>query len=229
MTDLPQDQPWPAPTPVPPPPTATGRPVAAASAASADPAAPTGAVTSAGDPTAAGADLPTTELAEGACLVAIAFRDPLYAQEALLAAMRLAHHGHLQIEDAAIVSRAGDRVRIQQTKDMNPADGAMAGGWWGLLAGLFVGGPLIGGALGAALGGLWAKLRDIGISDPEMKRLGESLGQDEAALFLLLRGAHRWHAMAEVRRFPGRILHTTLAPAEESEIVEALGSAITTL
>lgn len=172
---------------------------------------------------------PTTELAQGACLVAIAFADPLFAQEALLAATRLGVHGHLTIEDAAIVSKAGEKVRIQQTRDLNPADGAMSGGWWGLLAGLFVGGPLIGGVLGAALGGLWAKLHDVGISDPEMKRLGESLGEHEAALFLLLRGAHRWHAMNELRRFPGRIFHTTLPSQEEAELAEALGSGLTTL
>lgn len=209
MTDSPTPAPveaWPAPSePILPPPVPADE-----------------AVTSADAP-------PTTDLAEGACLVAIAFADPLFAQEALLAAMRLGAHGHLTIEDAAIVSKAGQKVRIQQTRDMNPAEGAMSGGWWGLLAGLFVGGPLIGGALGAALGGLWAKLHDVGISDPEMKRLGESLGEHEAALFLLLRGAHRWHAMNEVRRFPGRIFHTTLSPQEEAELAAALGSGLMTL
>lgn len=173
----------------------------------------------------------TTRLEEGACLVAIRFADPMYAQEALLAAIRLRTKGHLTLDDAAIVSRAGGgKVRIQQTKDLNPTDGAMSGGWWGLLAGLFVGGPaiVVTGALGAAIGGLWAKLRDVGISDEEMKRLGESLGTDEAALFMLLKGAHRWHAMAEARRFPGTILHTTLSAQDQADLAEALGSGVST-
>ncbi len=173
----------------------------------------------------------TTTLVDGASLIAIRFADPLYAQEAMLAAVRLRTHGHLDIDDAAVVSRApGGKVRIQQTRDLNTSDGAMSGGWWGLLAGLFVGGPaiVVTGALGAAIGGLWAKLRDVGISDEEMRRLGESLGEGEAAVFLLLKGCHRWHAMNEVRRFPGTILHTTLSPADEADLRAALGSGLTT-
>lgn len=191
-----------------------------------------------GPPTAPGAtavpaasEAPTTPLPQGGCLIAIRFDDPLYAQEAMLASVRLRTKGHLDVDDAAIVSRVGeDRIRIQQTRDLNPVDGAMSGGWWGLLAGLFVGGPaiIVTGALGAAIGGLWAKLRDVGISDEEMRRLGESLEGEQAALFLLLKGGHRWHAMAEARRFPGRILHTTLAPDDEAELAAALGSGVST-
>lgn len=177
------------------------------------------------DPAAAD-DVRRTDLVEGACLVAIAFGDPLYAQEALLAALRLKARGKLDVDDAAIVSRAGDKVRIQQTRDLNTADGAMSGGWWGLLAGLFLANPLVGGALGAALGGLWAKLRDVGISDEEMRHLGESLAPDEAALFLLLKGGHRWHAFAEAQRFPGRILHTTLGAEDAEALRSNLGSGV---
>ena len=62
----------------------------------------------------------------------------------MLASVRLRTKGHLDVDDAAIVSRVGEgKVRIQQTRDLNPVDGAMSGGWWGLLAGLFVGGPAI--------------------------------------------------------------------------------------
>lgn len=188
------------------------------------------------DPPAAAAEaspdtaLPTTDLAEGACLVALTLPDPMYAQEALLAALRLKGKGHLDIDDAAIVTQAdGGKVRIQQTRDLNAADGALSAGWWGLLAGLFVGQPLVGGALGAAMGGLWGKLHDVGISDPEMKRLGETLGEGEAALFLLLRGGHRWHAMAEARRFPARILHTTLSAQDEADLTTNLGAGVTQL
>lgn len=144
-------------------------------------------------------------------LWAFAFDSSLRAQEALLAAMRLVARQHLEIEDAAIVTRVRGRVRITQTKDMNPAQGAMGGAWLGILAGLFLGpgGPLVGGALGAAAGGLFAKLRDIGIDDDQMKQMGEELGDGEAALFLLVEDCHRVRVMHEVSRFPGRILAST--------------------
>ena len=147
-------------------------------------------------------------------LWAFAFDSSLRAQEALLSAMRLVARQHLKLEDAAVVAKVRGRVRITQTKDVSPSQGAVGGAWIGILAGLFLGpgGPLVGGALGAAAGGLFAKLRDFGIDDDEMKRMGEELGDGEAALFLLVEDCHRMRALHEVSRFPGRLLVTTAAP-----------------
>lgn len=161
------------------------------------------------------------------CLVALGFREPLMAQEALLAAIRLRSKGHLGMQDAAIVVKdAGDRVSIQQTRDLDAVQGASGGLWLGVLAGLFVpGGILIGGALGAAVGGLWAKLRDIGISDKRMKELAESLPVGHAALFMLVDDAHRFHAMAELRRFPATLFYSTLGESDRTAVEEALAQA----
>lgn len=165
------------------------------------------------------------------CLIAIAFEDPLLAQEALLAAVRLQRRDRLDLEDAAIVTKGADgKVRIQQTRDLSSPQGALAGSWWGILAGLFTpGGPIVGGMLGAAIGGLWAKLRDIGISDDEMRELGDRLPVGEAALFLLVNSAHRYHAMLELRRFPGRLFHSTLSEQDAEEVAQALGAGVITL
>lgn len=151
-------------------------------------------------------------------LWAFAFDSSLRAQEALLASMRLVARQHLKLGDAAIVAKVRGRVRITQTKDVSPSQGAVGGAWIGILAGLFLGpgGPLVGGALGAAAGGLFAKLRDFGIDDDEMKRMGEELSEGEAALFLLVEDCHRMRALHEVSRFPGRLLATTAA----AEVVE---------
>lgn len=155
-------------------------------------------------------------------LWAFAFDSSLRAQEALLAAMRLVAREHLKLEDAAVVAKVRGRVRITQTKDVSPSQGAVGGAWIGILAGLLLGpgGPLVGGALGAAAGGLFAKLRDFGIDDDEMKRMGEELGDGEAALFLLVEDCHRMRALHEVSRFPGRVLATT-ASAELAEEVRS--------
>jgi len=155
-------------------------------------------------------------------LWAFAFDSSLRAQEALLAAMRLVARQHLKLEDAAIVARVRGKVRITQTKDVSPSQGAVGGAWIGILAGLFLGpgGPLVGGALGAAAGGLFAKLRDFGIDDDEMKRMGEELSEGEAALFLLVEDCHRMRALHEVSRFPGRLLAATA----DGEVVEEVRS-----
>jgi uncharacterized membrane protein len=151
------------------------------------------------------------ELAPGATLWAFTLSHPLLAQEALLAAMRLQARRHLELDDAAIVHKAaGGRVRIVQTKDVSTGQGALSGSWWGLLAGLFIpGGPLLGAALGAAVGGIFAKMRDIGINDDQMKQMAEQLDEGESALFLLVMGCHQARAMHEVGRFEARLLFTT--------------------
>jgi uncharacterized membrane protein len=155
-------------------------------------------------------------------LWAFAFDSPLRAQEALLASMRLVARGHLELEDAAIVARVRGRIRITQTKDVTPTQGAVGGAWLGILAGLFLGpgGPIVGAALGAAAGGLFAKLRDIGIDDDEMRRMGDELDDGEAALFLLVADCHRTHALHEVGRFPARLLASSADP----EMVESVTS-----
>jgi len=157
-------------------------------------------------------------------LWAFAFDGPLRAQEALLAALRMVGRSHLTLQDAAIVTKVGGRVRISQTKDVSAGQGAMSGTWLGTLAGLFVGQPLIGAAIGAALGGLFGKLRDIGIDDDEMKRMGESLSDDQAALFLLVSECHQVRALHEVSRFPGTLLATTASAERADEVRSRLAS-----
>ncbi len=157
-------------------------------------------------------------------LWAFVFDSSLRAQEALLAAMRLVARQHLQLEDAAIVAKVRGKVRITQTKDVSPSQGAVGGAWIGILAGLFLGpgGPLVGGALGAAAGGLFAKLRDFGIDDAEMKRMGEELSEGEAALFLLVEDCHRMRALHEVSRFPARLLAATADDEVVAEVRDRL-------
>ena len=168
-----------------------------------------------GDPHAARAE-------SDAELWAFAFDSPLRAQEALLAAMRLVGRKQLTLEDAAIVTSVGGRVRITQTRDVSTGQGAVGGAWLGTLAGLFVGGPLIGMALGAAAGGLFARLRDYGIDDAEMKRMGEELADGEAALFLLVEDCHPMRALNEVSRFPGRLLASTADPDMVDQVRDRL-------
>lgn len=127
------------------------------------------------------------------------------AQEAMLAVSRLARRNHLDLEDAAIVVLRRGRVRLLQTRDMNPAQGALGGAWLGTIAGLFAGLPLVGAALGAAAGGMYARLRDFGIHDAEMRTFGQTLEGERAALFLLVRDCHRMRALHEVGRFPARL------------------------
>jgi uncharacterized membrane protein len=170
----------------------TTPPPAVAPAGSADPAAPSDA--RAGIPDGSDSDL-----------WVFSFDGLDRAQEAMLAVSRLVRRNHLDLEDAAIVTLRRGRVRLLQTRDMNPAQGAVGGAWLGTIAGLFAGLPLVGAALGAAAGGMYARLRDFGIDDTEMKAFGRTLEGERSALFLLVRDCHRMRALHEVARVPARL------------------------
>ena len=79
-----------------------------------------------------------------------------------------------------------------------------------------------GAASGAATGGIWGKLRDIGISDREMKEMGEGLAAGSAALFLLFEPLATTILVREMRRFNGRVLRSTLPDDLTEEISAAL-------
>jgi uncharacterized membrane protein len=160
-------------------------------------------------------------------LLAIELDDALRAQEALLATLRLHQRQAIRIEDAAIVSKdAAGRIRIHQTRDVGPAQGAMTGTWLGMLAGLIFMAPLVGAVLGAAVGGIWAKLRDIGISDREMKEMGERLDRGTAALFLLFEPLAPTTLVRELHRFNGKVLRSTLDEGLTAEISAALAEVV---
>ena len=158
-------------------------------------------------------------------LLAIRFDHPLKAQECLIAMLRLASDEVIRIEDAAIVDKhESGKIRLRQSKDVSPGQGATSGGLYGSLIGL-IGGPigwLAGGALGAAAGGLWGKLRDIGIDDDHMKNMGERILPGENLLFLLLHDINRVLFCREMKRFDGMLFESTADDAFDDDLEACL-------
>ena len=203
------------PDPTTPPPVVPDRPPADAAAGAAADAGADAAADAGAD-----ADVPRSGIPDGsdADLWVFSFDGLMRAQEAMLAVSRLSARRHLDLEDAAIVTLRRGRVRLLQTRDMNPAQGAIGGAWLGTIAGLFAGLPLVGAALGAVAGGAYARLRDFGIDDQAMKEFGRSLAGERSALFLLVRDCHRMRALHEVSRFPARLERSSADPALIAEV-----------
>ena len=159
-------------------------------------------------------------------VLAIDFDDELKAREALLAAIRLGKGRVIDLDDAAIVTRTRNgRPRIVQTKDKTPSQGAVLGAWWASLAGLIVGGIagwMIGLVAGAVIGGLWGRYRDIGIDDGFMKRLGADLAPGHAVAFFQMANVFPTNLLRELRRFDGRLLHSSLRDVDRTDIEDAL-------
>ena len=147
--------------------------------------------------------------------------------------------GYLEIEDVVVASRgataqvmftqvgqAGQfgtptertpEVEIKQT-DSRRSRYALTGGGIGLLAGLLIGGPLVGLAIGAIAGGL----RDRGIDDKFIREVTEQLTPDSSAIFLLGRANDREKVLAELQPFHPRLVHTTLPAETEQQLRAAL-------
>jgi uncharacterized membrane protein len=160
-------------------------------------------------------------------IVAIVLDKPTRAEQVLLALAHLQGEGKVQMHDAVIVVKGEDgRARIVETVDVTPAKGALAGSWWGLLAGLLVGGPvgLAGVVGGAAAGALYGKLVDRGLEDEWVREMAEWIDPDSSALLLLVESGFSPEVLEELRRFEGtgNVAYTTLPEGAKADIESAL-------
>jgi len=94
------------------------------------------------------------------------------------------------------------------------------GGLYGTAVALIVAPPvaLVSGVLGAAVGGLWGKLRDIGVDDDHMKDMGDRINPGENLLFLLLDDIDRTRFCREMKRFDGMLFESTADDLFDEEL-----------
>ena len=161
-------------------------------------------------------------------ILAIVLDKPSRASELLLALANLGREGKVKMHDAVIVTKDDEgRTRIVETVDVTPLRGAVSGTWWGMLAGLLVGGPVFLGAAigGAAAGALYGKLVDKGLEDGWVKDMAAWIDPSTSALLLLVDSGFNHAVIDELKRFEGigRVAVTTLPEGAKSEVEAALG------
>lgn len=156
-------------------------------------------------------------------LVVMAFKDITVAEEVQLAIRKLEHSHLMDIVDSVIITRAatGD-VSIKQSTNLTK-DGAFVGGICGTIVGAMFMSPVIGLVAGAAAGAAAGALEDIGIDDGFLKEVGESLQPSSSALAVLVRRAGPDQVIAELEKFEGTVIHTTLSHSDEQRLRDALG------
>jgi len=89
------------------------------------------------------------------------------------------------LKQGAVVHKEADgKIKFAETKDMSAGQGATIGGIAGAAIGIIAGpiGVIGGGAIGAGIGSLTAKLRDSGFPDSQLRGLGEDLSAGQGAL-----------------------------------------------
>ena len=119
-------------------------------------------------------------------LVVIVYPNEEKAEEVRKRLFELQVEHLIKIGDAVIATKTeSGSVKLNQMMNMTAA-GAASGSMWGLLIGVLFLNPLIGVAAGAASGALAGALTDVGINDPFMKKLAETIEPGSAALFVLV-------------------------------------------
>jgi uncharacterized membrane protein len=162
--------------------------------------------------------------------VCIAFKGRHTADQVLndLRSMQKAHL--VDLEDSCVVTRDEEgKLHLKQAVNL-VGTGALSGGTWGALWGALVGilfmnplaGLVIGAAAGAGAGALSGALADYGIDDDFIKSLGEQIGPDSSALFVLLRKVTLDKVMPELGKYDGTVMKTSLSNEQEQQLREAL-------
>lgn len=163
-------------------------------------------------------------------LICIAFKGHGTAEAVLTDLRQMQKEYLIELADACVVTR-DDKGELKLHQAVNLVAGGAAGGatWgalWGALIGLLFLNPLagmaIGAAAGAGAGALGGAMADYGINDDFIKQVGESVCQDSSALFILVRKMTADKVLAELSRFDGTVLRTSLSTEQEQKLREAL-------
>jgi len=126
--------------------------------------------------------------------------------------------GLIILEDAVTASRGSSpHVEIKQAR---PKTGkkALKGTGIGLLAGILLGGPILGAAAGAGIGAIVGSAKDYGLDDNFIKGITESLKPDSSALFLLIKEAKAEEFQGKLKQFDMHVLVTSLPPDKEDAL-----------
>lgn len=132
---------------------------------------------------------------------------------------RLVKEGKMTVESGTIVVKEeGGKVSLRKTSEWTAKSGARRGAFWGLLVGLIFAGPLLGLLGGLGLGALLGGKKHQPIDRKFMKELGESMKQNEAALFLLIEEGDA-STLEQLQSFDAT-LYTTVLTDDAKEAIE---------
>lgn len=128
------------------------------------------------------------------CFVAVVFESADAAEEALAAVRQVGAEKDVSVRDAVVVARTErGRIELKQTQGLAAGEGIVGGGAAGLVAGVLLGVPVAGALLGV-VGGTVLGLRDTGIPDKRLRKVGEDLEPGQALLCVLVdSGRDRMH------------------------------------
>ncbi len=161
--------------------------------------------------------------ASATSFLALAFETVSAAENALSTVRDMDGEQDVSVRDVALVLRTETgRIELQQTRQIAAGESIVSGGSAALVAGLLLGVP-VGAALVGLAGGALFGLRDTGIPDDRMRKLGADLQPGQAVLCVLvdIEGVER---MRETLGRYGTVFEVALSAESESESESGSGS-----
>lgn len=155
-------------------------------------------------------------------LIVVAYPDEFRAAE-VLADLRRAQASYIiDLEDAVYLTKSPDgKVKLHQSHELT-GEGAIGGALFGTVVGFLFLVPLLGAVVGAGLGALTGALSDYGINDGFARSLSEKMTPSSSAIAVLLRNSSPDKLVAELSKFGGTVLQTSLSDDIEARLREGL-------
>ena len=161
-------------------------------------------------------------------LIVVAFNDEFKAERVRLDLMQMQHEHLVDLEEAAVLVHKKDgKIKLHHVTHFT-VPVALGGGFVGCLVGLMAINPalaLFGLLAGTGLGAVIGSLKEGGIEEKFMKELGSHLKPGTSALFIVAKKAKPEAIVAELKRFGGKVLQTSLKHDDEDKLRAALDAA----
>ncbi len=150
------------------------------------------------------------------------FRTASMSLRAISRVMLSADRRVMPLDDSAVIVKdEKGKIHVKDQMDRGVKVGAVSGGILGLLL-AFVFFPIAGMVIGAVAGGLIGKSLKLGISKSFIKDVTDSMTENSSALFVVVRESDPAFALAALRQYEGKVLHTTLSTEDEETLRRAL-------
>lgn len=155
-------------------------------------------------------------------LVVMTLDDESGADEVQLALKKLERSYLIDLKDSVVIVKdVSGEISLKQAHNLTQ-NGALAGGLCGALLGVMFLNPALGVVAGTAGGAAVGALTDFGIDDDFLRAVGDELRSASSALAVLVRRADPEKVLAELAKFEGKVLQTTLAEGDEERLRAAL-------
>ncbi|MCX4825574.1 DUF1269 domain-containing protein [Streptomyces sp. NBC_01142] len=156
-------------------------------------------------------------------LIVIGYDDPSVASDAFKAVQELQKGHVVDLTGLAVVSvdKNGEIHVDTPGRSEKVAVSATAGALWGMVFGILVLLPGIG-VVGAAVGGLIGKLSQMGVDDKFRAKVQNLLKPGSSAVVIMASKITEDKFAAEMQRYGGTLLKTSLTEQDEQELSEQL-------